>query len=122
MTRAKPALPAPTPERVARVPDEPLAGYTLARAAWTKHAHMWFFSNRSDDPDQGMRFDLERPHGTCYLATDPVAALIEKLADPDDEDPLVSTRVLERLVVWTGELLHPPTVANAMAPLPCSWA
>lgn len=76
---------------------------------------MWFFSNRTDDPDRGMRFDLERPHGTCYLATTPVAAVIEKLSDPDDEDPLVSTRVVERLTVWTGELPMSMTVADVVA-------
>ncbi len=73
---------------------------------------MWYFSNRSDDPDQGMRFDLERPAGTCYLATDPVSALIEKLSDPDDEAPLITTSVLDRIVVWTGELLFAWSVAD----------
>jgi len=36
----------------------------------------WYFC-----PDQGCRFDLEDPHGTCYTATDVETAVREKLRD-----------------------------------------
>ncbi len=112
MTRQRPGLRPPTPERAARIPETPLRSLTLSRATWTEHAGMWWFSNRSDEPHEAGRFDLERPHGTCYFATDPVAALVEKLTDPDDEEPLTSTAVLERITVWTGRVEHGGTVAD----------
>lgn len=73
---------------------------------------MWWFSNRSDDPDQAGRFDLERPHGTCYFADDPVGALIERLSSPDDVEPMVTFADLENLRVWTGVLTRPEGAAD----------
>jgi hypothetical protein len=39
------------------------------------------------------RFDLAVPHGTCYLATDPLAALLEFLG-PDRSGGIVSAELL----------------------------
>lgn len=111
MTRAQPSLREPTPQRVARVPDLPLASVDVARAV-TRGRSMWWFSNRTDDPDAAGRFDLERPHGTCYLADDAVGALIERFASPDDLDPLVTYADVEDTHVYRGIVARPASVAD----------
>lgn len=111
MSRANPSLRPPTPARVARVPDLPLDGFEVARAV-RRGRSMWWFANRSDDPDEAGRFDLERPHGTCYLADDPVAALIERFASPDDLEPQVTYADVEATQVYVGTLARPDSVAD----------
>lgn len=114
MTRQQPALRPPTPATVARVPDLRTDHREAHRAVWAPHGP-WWFSTRSDDPDAAGRFDLERPGGTCYFADDPIGALVEKLTHPDDVEPLVTRDELERLVVWSGWLTRPPTIADTTA-------
>lgn len=79
------------------LPSQPLAGRTLYRV-WrhsgpdgnTRDEPWWFSSAKHDEP--GGRFDLaEQAGGTCYLATSPVAAVLEAL---QDELTHVSTTVL----------------------------
>lgn len=113
MARGRAALPAPTPERVARIPTVAARGSSVARATWRTRPHPWWFSGRDPvpSPETG-RFDREVPRGTCYFATDPIAALIGKLSDPDELDPLVSRETLARLVVWHGPLPVAATVAD----------
>jgi hypothetical protein len=56
------------------------------------------------------RFDLPEPHGTCYLAVDPLAALLELLG-PERTGGVVSSALLvERRV---RELLIPDEIAVA---------
>ncbi len=78
MGRQRPVLPSPTPTRVARVPDVATGDLDLARVTWADYTGMWWFANRSDNPEEAGRFDLRRPNGTCYFATDPVAAADRK--------------------------------------------
>lgn len=104
MGRATPALRPPTAAATARVPDVSIDGQVF-RAQWSHH-RPWWFSTRTDNPWPG-RFDLAAPHGTCYFADDPVAAIIEKLADPAQPVPLIPHEDLERLRVWRGPLPSP---------------
>lgn len=65
------------------------------------HGPWWFGSSLAG------RFDLPEPHGTCYLAADPLAALLEVLG-PDRRGGAVSEgffaeRRLHRLRVAQGE-------------------
>lgn len=73
---------------------------------------MWWFANRSDHANAAGRFDLERPNGTCYLADDPVAALIERFASPDDLEPLVTYTDVEATQVYVGTVARPDSVAD----------
>lgn len=114
MTRQRSALRAPTVAALARIPEVRVGTTVFHRATWDRHGP-WWFATRSDDPAAAGRFDLQRPRGTCYLADDPVAAVVEKLTDPDDLDRLVSRAELERVVVWSGRLDRPPTVADTTA-------
>ncbi|MGN6634758.1 MAG: RES domain-containing protein, partial [Oryzihumus sp.] len=65
-----------------QVPRTRLAGfpaYRLDPRTVLCRAHLaangpWWFSH-----DGGGRFDLPAPRGTCYLATDPAAAVRERL-------------------------------------------
>jgi hypothetical protein len=67
------------------LPAVPLVGVTLYRV-WrhrspdgTTRDHPWWFASAPTDVADGGRFDLPEPMGTCYLATDPVAAILEAL-------------------------------------------
>lgn len=104
MGRAQSALRAPTDAMLARIPTFAARGKQVARVTWTEFASPWYFHNRSDDPDQGNRFDLPRPHGTCHFAREPVPALIERLSDPEELAPCVTYQLLEQLTVWQGPL------------------
>lgn len=106
--RATTALRPPTTASVARIPDVAV-DEAVYRAQWTQRAP-WWFSTRTDNVNAG-RFDLAAPHGTCSFAIDPVGALIEKLTDPEQADPLVPGEDLERLLVWHGTLPSPWDVA-----------
>lgn len=83
----------------------------LARAV-RRGRGMWWFSNRTDDADDAGRFDLPRPYGTCYLADDAVAALIETFASPADLEPVVTLADVEDTVVYEGVLARPAAVAD----------
>lgn len=111
MSRAQSSLRPPTATRVSRVPDVALAGMPLARAV-RRGRGMWWFGNRSDDPDAAGRFDLARPHGTCCLADDPLAALLERFAHPDEEEPIVTFADVDDTVVYAGVLARPAAVAD----------
>lgn len=108
MARDVTALRNPTPAAVARIPTVAL-DHVVYRVQWVGRAP-WWFSTRTGNPSPG-RFDLETPSGTCYFADDPVAAMIEKLVDPCQEEPLVDVRDLQRLRVWSGVLQAPWAVA-----------
>lgn len=102
--RATTALRHPTTATVARIPDVAV-DTVVYRAQWTERAP-WWFSTRTGNGNAG-RFDLTAPHGTCSFAVDPVGALLEKLTDPEQADPLVPREDLERLLVWHGTLPPP---------------
>lgn len=95
MSRQRPALrcPPPPPDTLVEFPT-----YTVARTRvlWrvTRRAHgPWWFSS-----DGSGRFDLPPPHGTCYLAFDPVAALRETIGPGGLVTPeFLAARCLRRL-------------------------
>lgn len=60
-------------------PPDDLSGFPEAVlgtpvSLWRVHRHRepWYFAS-----EEGGRFDLEAPRGTCYLSTDPSAAFLE---------------------------------------------
>lgn len=61
---------------VTGLPRRRLVGTTLFRVHRRDRVSPWWFATASDDAGGG-RFDLPAPHGTCYLATSPIAALLE---------------------------------------------
>lgn len=101
MSRQQVGLRAPQPGDAEQVP---VTGRRrpLYRACANTHPQPWWFSSRdTDDPG---RFDLERPHGTCYWALSAGAAVVEAATDPDQIDPPVLTvAALQRLVVWRAD-------------------
>lgn len=115
MSRARPALRAPSVASLRRIPTFDAHGTTVARATWNEFESPWFFHSRSDDPEHANRFDLVRPHGTCHFAREPVPALIERLSDPEDIEPRVSYTLLERLHVWHGPLAVDGQIADLTA-------
>lgn len=54
-------------------------------------------------PGSGQVRPWAAPAGTCYLAASPAAAIIERTADSDaDQPPVLSSRALAALRVWSG--------------------
>lgn len=99
MTRQRTGLRAPRGDDVAGVPTT-WRRRPLYRAVGDHYGQPWWYSTRTANPDPG-RFDLLDPHGTCYWALSPAAAIIEKTTDPDQAEPAVLTiGALGRLTVW----------------------
>lgn len=88
--RQFPALASPPddPSRLATFPARLLAAGARLFRIVRKGRGPWWFGNRMDG-----RFDLPEPHGTCYLAADPLAALLEVLG-PDRNGGLVASEYL----------------------------
>ncbi|HEX4955961.1 MAG TPA: RES domain-containing protein [Thermoanaerobaculia bacterium] len=97
-SRTSPSLPAPPsgPGALSGFPRVTLGPEaTLYRVARRGYGPWWFGNTGAG------RFDLPAPEGTCYLAADPLAALLEILG-PDRlggavADALFATRVLHEL-------------------------
>ncbi|HET8601263.1 MAG TPA: RES family NAD+ phosphorylase [Segeticoccus sp.] len=96
-------------ERVAQgPPPEHLAGFPAYRVGAGEELHRahrrdrgpWWFGN-----DGGGRFDLPAPRGTCYLASEPLAALRERLGIVLGGEAFVPASLLEDAVV---SRLHVP--------------
>jgi hypothetical protein len=69
------------------------AGTTFHRITHGEHGPWWFSSDGSG------RFDLTPPRGTCYLADDPVLALLEVFGELVPR--VVSIEVLASRRLWT---------------------
>jgi hypothetical protein len=112
VSRQHSAIPEPTKSAVERVPNVDCSTLELSRVSSVEFARPWWFASRdADQPEVAGRFDLEAPAGTCYFADTPIGALIEKLTDPADLEPLISTATLASLQVWQGRV--PAAVAIA---------
>ena len=88
-------LPSGDPDDLGRFPQRSVHG-TWFRAHVDRGGRdggCWWFSSVPTDPDAGGRFDLPGPDGTCYLAGDPLSALLE-LIGPDLESGAVSADFL----------------------------
>lgn len=79
-----------------------------------RNRNLWRVTRRPNGPwwfnsDMGCRFDLVAPQGTCYVAFDPLAAVVEVLA------PSFITRVTPASFFTARELwcLKPPTTIHA---------
>lgn len=72
----------------------------------TKGNGPWYF-NSSDD----QRFNLPSPEGTCYVATDEITAIYERLGEYLHDDGPVPAEEVARMQVAELELQHPVTSA-----------
>ncbi len=88
-----PLLEPPPVASLGALPTRGLAATVLHRVFLTRRESPWWFSGvpAGADPDGFGRFDLPHPEGACYLATTPVAAVLETFQHlvggllPDDE-------------------------------------
>ncbi|MGH9068477.1 MAG: hypothetical protein ACRD0J_13465 [Acidimicrobiales bacterium] len=71
----------PPPAGLAGLAGQTLAGRVLHRVFRAGRRSPWWFASVGDAPRAAGRFDLPAPDGSCYLATDPVAATLEALQD-----------------------------------------
>lgn len=116
MSRRKTAVPRPTPERAAAIPDVAAAELgRLSRACDARHDSPWYFSCRDGRERQAGRLDLAGGRGSCYWSDDDVGALHERLTDPDDLDALAPASLLDRLCVWRHTPPPPESAADATA-------
>ncbi len=90
MTRQELSLgqPPEDPTRLRDFPRSKLEPEALLYRVTKKGRGPWWFNSSGSG-----RFDLPEPEGTCYLATDAVAALLE-IIGPDREGGLVSAELL----------------------------
>lgn len=80
LSRAKLALGEP-PDDSFDFPDrEVRTGKALYRAHAASRG-VWWWGSAPDTPEDGGRFDLPSPHGTCYLALDAPTALRERFGE-----------------------------------------
>ena len=116
MSRRRSAVPEPTSERAAAIPDVAAADLgRLSRVCDHRHGTPWYFSCRDGREPQAGRFDLADGRGACYFSDDDLAALYERLTDPDDLETLVPTSVLDRLRVWRHTPPPPGVAADTTA-------
>jgi hypothetical protein len=115
MSRQRPGLRKPRRGDGAALAAADWRGTSLHRAVDRRHPQPWWFSTRTDNPDPG-RFDLAAPRGTCYLTSSARAALIEATADPAADDPFITERELERLMVWSGHATGTGSLADLTTP------
>lgn len=115
MSRQRSGLREPRPGDGAALHGADWRQACLHRAVDRRHPQPWWFSTRTDNPGPG-RFDLAAPRGTCYLTSSARAALLEATADPSAEDPLITDRELERLVVWSGHVTGTGSLGDLTTP------
>lgn len=79
------ADPPPAAGSLAHLPDVRTADrrwYRIWRrtaADGTERPQPWWFASRPDSPEDGGRYDLPAPQGTCYTATSRIGAVLEAL-------------------------------------------
>lgn len=102
------------PEGLADFPSCDVSTVTLHRVTRADRSAWWFAAR---GPTGGGRFDLASPRGTCYLADDPVAALLEVLRPPYVTGrSIVAAQALQARVVWhVGGAPDVTIVADATA-------
>lgn len=76
MSRAAPHLREPGQD-LTHFPRTRLAGGTTVFRCHSADNGPWWFASRPDD-EPGGRFDLQAPHGTCYVALDDQTAVLER--------------------------------------------
>ncbi|MEX2621951.1 MAG: hypothetical protein WD250_17185 [Egibacteraceae bacterium] len=116
MSRRRTAVPRPTPDRAAAIPDVAAADLgRLSRVCDARHDSPWHFSCRNERERQAGRLDLAGGRGSCYWNDDDLGALHERLTDPDDLDALVPASLLDRLRVWQHTPPPPESAADTTA-------
>lgn len=97
MTREAPSIGEP-PDDLRRFPVwHVLKGTSFFRVTSGEHGP-WWFANAGDG-----RFDLDPPRGTCYLADDPVVAVLEFLGAAASA-PVLDPAILDDRAVWSVQL------------------
>lgn len=107
---------------LAEPPDaaDTLAGFPQAGHVPELHrlsewpAVWWYASVDAVDREGGGRFDLERPHGTCYVAESLDGALVEKLLRARSK--VVVAERLDELIHATVTVRTTPPTADLTAP------
>lgn len=116
MSRRRTAVPRPTPERAATIPDVGAGDLgRLSRVCDARHDSPWNFSCRDRRERRAGRLDLAGGRGSCYWSDDELGALHERLTDPDDLDALVPASLLDRLRVWHHTPPPPGSAADTTA-------
>jgi hypothetical protein len=98
----------PAPVVLARLTPIKVAGRVLHRVFRADRPAPWWFGSAPPDPQEGGRFDLPSPDGTCYLATSAVGAVLEAFQDfGRGVLPLSELRIRARAQV-TAPVAAPP--------------
>ena len=103
------AWPPDHPAELARIPSAALPLRLHRLSHWTSP---WWFSSAGAG-DQGGRFDLPTPHGTCYLAENLEGALLEKVLRRPRQ--LVAAEQLTGLFHVKVAVVTPPPTADLTA-------
>lgn len=113
------AWPPPEAGSLTRFPSEPVRSRTIYRV-WryepgdgTGRDEPWWFASVPDDPDEGGRYDLPAPMGSCSTATRPVGAVLEAVQAWLPNLPAVELRV--RRLASIGTPLDAPAAAKLSA-------
>lgn len=104
------------PEDVGALAGFPAAGDVDELHRVSDHPGVWWFSSVEQvEDEEGGRFDLTAPQGTCYLAEDSLdGALVEKLLRTPAR--VVVRERLEELFHATITVHDPPPTADCTAP------
>jgi hypothetical protein len=115
--RAVSVIPSATGEAAAHIPQ--IAADQIGpvhRVVSADHEQPWWFRAREGREFEAGRFDLAGGRGTCYFADDELAALRERLLDPEAPDFRPPSSVLDGLRVWTVEPPPPTSAADTTDP------
>jgi hypothetical protein len=106
-------------ERLTDLPGLTLRGLALHRVYRANRSAPWWFASLPPDyayRDEHGRFDLPYPGGACYLATSPVAAVLEAFQHFQGRLPDVELAARRR-----AEVIAPPDAPTA-ADLAAPWS
>lgn len=99
----------PAADVLAGLPVRSVADLELHRVRRAEHGPWWFSSIDPAQPEESGRFDLATPHGSCYLATSAIAAVLEHFQG--FSQGVVSQDALRER--RRAQLLAPPSAPNA---------
>lgn len=112
------------PEPVRDLGDFPRR--TLPRGTVLYRSHSvtngpWWYASAQPEPDDGGRFDLPDPDGTCYVALDADTALRERLGEEIIRSGLVMAADVATTTISRLALPDDVNAADAAAPAAANW-